>query len=99
VNLQYLFDSAIDIVFARRLAMEDLDREGPTRNGEIRRFAEEVGELDRYALSVDRIEPSHHRLLTFSAFMVADVTISLRSLRRVRTVGVGVQRESTSSSA
>ena len=45
MNLEDLLDRAIDIVFARGLGVEDLNRERPSRDGESRRIAIERREL------------------------------------------------------
>ena len=82
MDLQDLLDGAVDIVLARRLRVEDLDRESTTRDGEAWCIAIEVGEL-RCKISLDEYGVSE--LHTFSAFIVAEVTMSLRSLRRVKT--------------
>lgn len=45
VNLQGLLDGAVNIVFAWRLAEEDVDGESSTRDREAGRVVEEAGEL------------------------------------------------------
>lgn len=82
VDLQHLLDGGIDIVFARRLAVEDFDGEGTTGDGKLSCTAKEARKLDSQLVAT--ITGASMR--TFSAFMVADVTISLRSRRRVRTI-------------
>ena len=46
MDLQDLLDGAVDIVLARRLRVEDLDRERPARDGERGRVAIEGRELN-----------------------------------------------------
>jgi hypothetical protein len=80
VDLEDLLDSAVYIVLTWRFAVEDLDRESPTRNGVGSGVTEEGRELcTSLDINGTRLE------LTFSAFMVADVTMSFKSLRRDRT--------------
>jgi hypothetical protein len=88
MDLQYLFDRAIDIVFTRRFRMKDLDGKGASGNCKDGGVPIKVGEL--------RIMSSQHHPrtvsimdLTFSAFIVAEVTMSLRSRRLVKT-GFGI---------
>ena len=45
VDLQHLLDGRVDIVFARGLAVKDLDREGTSGNGELGCTAKEAREL------------------------------------------------------
>lgn len=79
MNLQNLLDGAVNVVFARRLAVVDLDRECSTGNGKSSGVSEETGKL--------LVSCRHEKdiIYTFSAFMVADVTMTLRSRRLVRT--------------
>ena len=84
VDLQDLLDGTVDVVFAWRLAVEDFDGESPAGNRVGRGITKETRELQekrivRAVLATKIDEP------TLSAFIVAEVTISLRSLRRVRT--------------
>ncbi len=83
MDLQDLLDGAVDVVLARRLRVEGLDRERPPGDGERRRIPIERRELQEQGWQSVQLRRLHAR--TFSAFMVAEVTMSLRSLRRDRT--------------
>ena len=80
--LEHLLDGTVDVIFTRRFRVEHLHWERSSWNGESWSIAVELGELaHRSELNTeDGMEQ-----LTLSAFMVADVTISLRSRRRERT--------------
>ena len=81
--LQDLLHGAIHIIFAWGLVMEYFHREGAPRNGESRRISVEVRELTGEYLAKFRI---HIEVLqTLSAFIVAEVTISFKSLLRDKT--------------
>ena len=84
MNLQDLLDCTIHVVLAWRLGVKDLHRECTTGDGKAGSVAVELGELDKWALS-GRFCAMGERFLTFSAFIVAEVTISFKSLRRDRT--------------
>lgn len=51
MNLQNLLDRRVDIVFARRLAVEDFDGERSARDSETRGFAVKVGKLKEICLT------------------------------------------------
>lgn len=86
MNLEDLLDSAVNIVFTGRLRMEHFDRKSPTGNGICWSISVECGEL---VSSLNRVSAMWKISdLTFSAFMVADVTMSFRSRRRERTDGL-----------
>lgn len=84
MDLEGLLNGAVDVVFARSLAEKNVDGEGSTRDGVIRGIVKESRELS------EAINPQKGwdlaRRRTFSAFMVAEVTINFRSLRRESTV-------------
>ena len=84
MNLQDLLDCTIHVVLAWRLGVEDLHRECTTGDGKAGSVAVELGELEKWALS-GRFRVMGERFLTFSAFIVAEVTISFKSLRRDKT--------------
>ncbi len=90
MDLQDLLDGAIDVVFTRRFAVEDFDRECTPWDGKVRSVPKEPRELVYWAISWCSASGAFRR--TFSAFMVADVTMSLRSRRLVKTARTG-QRE------
>lgn len=81
--LQDLFDCAVDIIFTRGFGVEYLDRKGATGNCEAWSSPIEVRELHTGEGESDRKDFKLYP--TFSEFMVADVTISFRSLLRERT--------------
>ena len=83
MNLQDLLDSAVHVVFAWRLRVECLDGECSTGNGEGWCIAEEFGKL----VPSIRDESNGDRIwITFSAFIVAEVTINFRSRLRDKTL-------------
>lgn len=86
MNLENLLDSAVNIVFTGGLRMKYFDRECTTGNGIRWGISIEPGEL----VSSLNSGPATWKILTltFSAFMVADVTMSFRSRRRERTGGL-----------
>lgn len=94
MNLQSLFDSTIDIVLARSFAEQDIDGECSSGDGETRCVVVELGELPKFDECISvvrkpvRADPFQVRL-TFSAFIVAEVTISLRSRRLDKTAHRG----------
>lgn len=51
VDLERLLDGAIDVVFAGRLAEEDVDWEGTTRDREAGSVVVELGELRKKDIS------------------------------------------------
>lgn len=67
--------------------MECLDGEGSTRDGEGRGVTEEFREL---VPRDKQLEEQEGGSVTFSAFIVADVTISFRSRLLDKTVGVAL---------
>ena len=82
MDLKYLLHSAVDIIFTRGFGVENLDREGTSGNSKCWCIAVESRELCNVSTSLrEKFGPC----FTFSAFMVAEVTMSLRSLRRDRT--------------
>ena len=83
VDLQHLFDGTVDVVLTWRLGVEDLDRERPARDGERGRVAIEGRELNESVSITPGISRSISH--TFSAFMVAEVTISFKSRLRDKT--------------
>lgn len=46
MDLQDLLNSTVDVILARRFAVENLDWEGTPRNREARCLAIEIGELN-----------------------------------------------------
>lgn len=89
MNLKSLFDRAVNVVLAGGFAEQDVDGERSTGNGEAGCIVVELGELRRRAREmisggIAGAEGAEGR--TFSAFIVAEVTMSLRSRRRERTV-------------
>jgi len=86
VNLEDLLDSAVNIVIAGGLRMKYFDRECTTGNSVRWGISVEPGEL---VSSLNKGSTAWKiATLTFSAFMVADVTMSFRSRRRERTGGL-----------
>jgi hypothetical protein len=84
VNLESLLDSTVDVVLAGGLAEEDVDGERSSRDGEARCAIVELRELHERIVSIFE-QGTREERLTFSAFIVAEVTMSLRSRRRDKT--------------
>ena len=90
VDLERLLNRRIDVIFARGLAEEDVDGEGPAGDRKARRVVVEGRELrgGKKALAAGHDHGTSRKLralLTLAAFIVADVTISFKSRRRDRT--------------
>lgn len=64
MNLKDLLDGAVDVVLARRLAVEDFDRESATRDREERGRAVEVRELGRLKRERAEVEQRGSLLMT-----------------------------------
>lgn len=79
MNLQDLLNRTIDVILARRFAVDDLDWEGTPGNSEAGGLTIEIRKLtNKRHQALSNIRSNK---LTFSAFMVADVTINFRSRR------------------
>ena len=85
MDLQDLLDCAVHVVLAWRLRVENLDRECTTGDSEARCVAVELGELINALSICVPVSRKPQNVFTFSAFIVAEVTINFKSLRRDKT--------------
>lgn len=90
-----LLHGGIHIVLARILRKHDVDRERSTRYVEDRHVAEKLGKLCA-AGQQPFLPRTVYKTHTFSAFIVADVTINFMSLLRAKTKRVQLTKVWTS---